>query len=55
VVRDLNREINRHAERDAQDIEQREQPVPTDVSHHVPPKEAQVLPGHGRLRSQAAL
>ena len=46
VIRDLDREINRDAQRDAQHIQQREQPMPRDVTQHMPAKEAQVGRSH---------
>ena len=46
LIGDLGREINRDSERDAQDIQDREQRMPAQVTENVPAKNAKILRRH---------
>ena len=46
VISDLRREINRHAERHTQDIQEPEQRMPPQVPQHVPPENAKISCRH---------
>jgi hypothetical protein len=46
LVRDLRREINSDAERNAQDIEEPEERMAPQVTQHMPSKNAEVLVVH---------
>jgi hypothetical protein len=46
VIRDLGREINRHTERDAQNIQEREERMTAQMAENVPNKNPRVLRGH---------
>jgi hypothetical protein len=46
VVRNLGREINRHAQRDAQDVQEREKPMVPQVPENMPSEYAKILCSH---------